>query len=80
MYIDLESSHNVRLKCMPKNIHLKCNGMYLHSIIAILDHNYNVNKTMEGGKLVISKPNGCYTLRIVKRLHQLIVNKLLFKI
>ncbi|CAI6373647.1 unnamed protein product [Macrosiphum euphorbiae] len=59
----LESYHNVRLKFMPKRIHLKFNGMYLGSIIAILDHNYNVNKTLIGDKLVFSKPIGRYTLK-----------------
>jgi len=37
--------------------------MYLRSIIAILHHNYNVNKTLVGDKLVFSKPIGCYTLK-----------------
>jgi len=59
----LESYHNVRLKYMPRRIHLKFNGTYLRSIIAILDHNYNVNKTLVGDKLVFSKPIGRYTLK-----------------
>lgn len=59
----LESYHNVRLKYMPKRIHLKFNGMYLRSIIAIFDHNYNVNITLVGDKLVFSKPIGRYTLK-----------------
>ncbi|KAL4152882.1 hypothetical protein QTP88_000715 [Uroleucon formosanum] len=59
----LESYHNVRLKYMPKRIHLKYSGMHMRPILAILDHNSNVNKTMIGDKMVYSKPFGCYTMK-----------------
>lgn len=59
----LESYHNVRLKYMPKRIHLKYSGMHMRSIIAILDHYSNVGKTMIGDKMVYSKPLGRYTIK-----------------
>lgn len=59
----LESYHNVRLKYMTKRIHLKYSGMHMRSIIAILDHNSNVGKTMIGDKMVYSKPLGRYTIK-----------------
>ncbi|XP_050064701.1 uncharacterized protein LOC114122846 [Aphis gossypii] len=59
----LESYHNVRLKYMPKRIHLKYSGMHMRSILAILDHNSNVNKTMIGDKMVYSKSLGRYTMK-----------------
>lgn len=59
----LESYHNVRIKYMPKRIHLKYSGMHMRSIIAILDHNSNVGKTMIGDKMVYSKPLGHYTIK-----------------
>ncbi|XP_025413422.1 uncharacterized protein LOC112685695 [Sipha flava] len=61
----LESYHNVRLKYMPKRIHLKYRGMYIRSILAILDHNYNTNKQLVGDKMVYSKPLGKYTIKNV---------------
>lgn len=48
---------------MPKRIHLKYSGMHMRSILAILDHNSNVNKTMIGDKMVYSKPLGRYTMK-----------------
>lgn len=59
----LESYHNLRLKYMPKRIHLKYKCMYLRSIIAILDHNQNINKKELGEKIVYSKPAGGYVLK-----------------
>jgi hypothetical protein len=59
----LESYHNVRLKYMPKRIHLKYNGMYLRSILAILDHNYNTGKNIIGDKMVFSKSLRKYTIK-----------------
>ncbi|KAE9524465.1 hypothetical protein AGLY_015186 [Aphis glycines] len=61
----LESYHNVRLKYMPKRIHLKYRSMYIRSIMAILDHNYNTNKQVVGDKMVYSKPLGKYTIKNV---------------
>lgn len=61
----LESYHNVRLKYTPKRIHLKYRGMYIRSIMAILDHNYNTNKQVVGDKMVYSKPLGKYTIKNV---------------
>ncbi|VVC34713.1 Hypothetical protein CINCED_3A014613 [Cinara cedri] len=52
----LESYQNIRLKYnMPKSIHLKCEGMYIRSIIAILDHNNNTDKKIIEDKMVYSK-------------------------
>lgn len=59
----LESYHNTRLKYMPKRIHLKYEGMYIRSIIAILDHNDNTDKKIVGDKMVYSKPLGRYTIK-----------------
>lgn len=59
----LESYHNTRLKYMPKRIHLKYEGMYIRSIIAILDHNSNTDKKIVGDKMVYSKPLGRYTIK-----------------
>ncbi|KAF0772390.1 THAP domain-containing protein 2 [Aphis craccivora] len=43
-------------KYMSKPIHLKYNGMlYLRSILAVLDHNYNTDKNIIGDKMVFSK-------------------------
>jgi len=56
----LKSYHNVRLKYMPKRIHLEYSGMHMRSIIDILDHN---SKTMIGNNMVYSKPLGCYTIK-----------------
>jgi len=39
--------------------------MYIRSILAILDHNYNTNKTLVGDKMVYSKPLGKYTIKNV---------------
>jgi len=43
---------------MPNRIHLKYKGMHIRSIIAILDHNWNINKNELGEKMVYSKPAG----------------------
>lgn len=43
---------------MPKRIHFKYSGMHMRSIIAILDHNSNVSKTMIEYKMAYSKPLG----------------------
>lgn len=51
----LESYHSLRLKYAPKRIHLSYNGIYLRSIIEILDHNSNVNKEKIGVKTQYSK-------------------------
>lgn len=59
----LESYHNVRLKYMPKRIHLQFNGMFVRSILAILDHNNNTEKTLIGEKVVFSKPLGRFTIK-----------------
>ncbi|CAI6376865.1 unnamed protein product [Macrosiphum euphorbiae] len=59
----LESYHNVRLKYMPKRIHLKYNGMYIRSILAIIDHNSNLNKNPIGEKVVYSKSLRKYTIK-----------------
>ncbi|CAI6365786.1 unnamed protein product [Macrosiphum euphorbiae] len=59
----LESYHNVRLKYMPKRIHLQFNGMFVRSILAILDHNNNTKKTLIGEKVVFSKPLGRFTIK-----------------
>ena len=59
----LESYHNLRLKYMPKRIHLKYKGMLLRSMIAILDHNYNLHKNELGKKMIYSKPAGQYVLK-----------------
>lgn len=59
----LESYHNVRLKYIPKRIHLKYNGMYLRSILAILDHNYNTGKNIIGNKMVFSNTLRKYTIK-----------------
>lgn len=40
----IEFYHNVRLKYIPKRIHLKYEWMYIRSIVAILDHNNNTGK------------------------------------
>lgn len=40
----LELHHNLRLKYMPKRIHLKYKNIHIRSIIANLDHNHNINK------------------------------------
>jgi len=48
---------------MPKKIHLKYIGVHMRSIVATLDHNSNVNKTMIGDKMVYSKPLGRYTIK-----------------
>lgn len=45
---------------MPKRIHLKYKGVHMRSMIAILDHNLNINKKELGDKMVYSKPAGRY--------------------
>jgi len=59
----LESYHNLRLKYMPKRIHLKYKGMNMRNMITILDHNHNINKKELGKKMVYSKPAGRYVLK-----------------
>jgi len=59
----LESYHNIRLKYMPKRIHLKYNGIYLRSILEILDHNYNTGKNIIDDKMVFSKSLRKYTIK-----------------
>lgn len=51
----LESYHNVRLKYVPKRIHFSYNGMYIRSILAILDHNFNIDREVVGGDVQFSK-------------------------
>jgi len=48
---------------MPKRIHLQFNGMFVRSILAILDHNNNTEKTLVGEKIVFSKPLGRFTIK-----------------
>jgi len=48
----LESYHNVRLKYMLKRIHLKYNGMYIRSILAIINHNSYLNEILLEEKVV----------------------------
>lgn len=55
--------HNLRLKYMPKRIHLKYKGMLMRSMIAILDHNHNLDKKELGEKMVYSKFAGQYVLK-----------------
>jgi len=52
----LECYHHVRLKFMPKRIHLQFNGIFVRSILAILDHNSKTDKILIGKKFVFSKP------------------------
>jgi len=59
----LESYHNLQLKYMPKRNLLKYKGMYMIIIIAILDHNNNVNKKEVGEKIVFSKPASRYVIK-----------------
>jgi len=59
----LESYHNLRLKYMPKRIHLKYKGMHMRCMIAIIDHNHNINKKELGDKMVYSNPAGRYILK-----------------
>jgi hypothetical protein len=51
----LESYHNVRLKYIPKRINFSHKGMYIRSILAILDHNFNLNRKVVGGVVNYSK-------------------------
>lgn len=51
----LESYHNVRLKYVPKRIHFSYRGMFLRSILAIIDNNYNVGRPVVGGDVQYSK-------------------------
>jgi len=43
--------------------------MYMRSIIAILDHNNNVNKKEVGEKIVFSKPSSRY---VIKKKYELV--------
>ncbi|CAG9760342.1 unnamed protein product [Ceutorhynchus assimilis] len=51
----LESYHNIRLKYVPKRVHFSYNGMYIRSILAILDHNFNVGREVVGGDVQFPK-------------------------
>jgi len=59
----LKPYHNLRLKYMSKRIPLKYKGMYMRSIIAILDHNNKVNKKEVGEKIVFSKQASRYVIK-----------------
>jgi hypothetical protein len=59
----LESYHNLRLKYAPKRIHFSYNGLYLRSVIAIMDHNWNVNKEKVGEKYMFSKSSGAWVVK-----------------
>lgn len=59
----LKSYHNLRLKYMPKRIHLKYKGMHMRSMIDILNYNNNINKTELSDKMVYSKPAERYVLK-----------------
>lgn len=54
----LESYHNLRLKYVPKRVHFSFKAMYIKSIIAIIDHNSNLNKKKIGLNYLFSKPTG----------------------
>jgi hypothetical protein len=40
----IESYHNIRLKYTPKRVHFSNKGMVMRSILAIMDHNANLNR------------------------------------
>jgi len=48
---------------MPKRINLKYNGMYIRSILAIFNHNSNLNKNPIGKKVVYSMSLRKYTIK-----------------
>lgn len=52
---ELESFHNVRLKYAPKKHHIPFYGMQIRSILAVLDHNNNLNKKVISTKKIYSK-------------------------
>jgi len=45
---------------MPKRIDLKYKVMHMRSMVAIFDHNHNINKKELGDKMIYSKPAGRY--------------------
>lgn len=54
----LESYHNLRLKYVPKRVHFSYKTTYIKSIIAIIDHNSNLNKEKIGLNYLFSKLTG----------------------
>jgi len=54
----LESYHNLRLKYVLKQVHFSFKAMYIKSIIAIIDHNSNLNKIKIDLNYIFSKPIG----------------------
>lgn len=50
-----ESYHNERLLYTPKRKHFPYGGMVTRTMIAIMDHNYNVKRDVTGSRLQYSK-------------------------
>ncbi|KAF4521776.1 hypothetical protein B566_EDAN006297 [Ephemera danica] len=59
----LESYHNIRLMYTPKRIHYPCTGMVIRSILAVLDHNFNVSRTVVAKFSTYSKSSKKYVLK-----------------
>lgn len=62
----LESYHNVRLKYLPKKSHFSYNGMVLRGMLAILDHNLNLNRDICRTGVRYSKSTKKYVVRNIR--------------
>lgn len=62
---EIESYHSTRLKFLPKRLHYGYIGMFLRSIIAILDHNNNVGRKAKSQRPQYSKVSGRWVMKNV---------------